>query len=463
MISLERYKPVQQLRAEPEFRTVRAEAPDGVGPVVVKVLNPPWLSRPADRRAAWEAIRSWTGLHHDAFVRPLQVGWSPDGLVLVSPFLAAGSLEDRKRQGALASLDLSQFGTEICDALMCAHGHGVVHANLKPSNLVFDEEGHVHITDFRLGPMTNAGAPEGVPLEGLEYAAPEVAAGAPAIPASDQYSLGLILLTVLSRRSPRQSLGWLLTAAGPHAASGSSRPTSEDVSLPERVVSTLRRALRSRPEERFPSIDAFHRHFQYAMGYSTEPGPSEAAPPIETQPGPSRRRPSRMAVLASAVVLAVFLAVTAPMLSSASMAGDLFRGSLWDNWGGEAGESALADLSAPASAQTGGNQQPGDGDPEGLAVGTESSDSEGEWGTDDSAGSDGTEERQVTGSSSQVSSTEPTASRSTMSATATPSDPPTAVPSATPTSDSPSAPVPNASSCKADPDHPRYCTPTPGP
>jgi len=455
MISLDGYKPIEQLRADEGRTVVRAESPDGTGPVAIKVLRLPWLSQPEARRSASETIERWRRIAHQGFVVPLRAGWSQDGLVLISPFIVAGSLEDRVREQTLSSLDVRQLAAEISDALRHAHARGLNHGNLKPSNILFDEEGHIHITDFFLGGPTegNGSARGGQGENGSDYTAPEVKAGGLPTAASDQYSLALVLLTVLSHKTPTLALDWLRKAAT--STSGAPKATTRDsLILPSRVVSAFGRALQTTPRERFPSLEAFHREFEYGMGFATEPRPSPDRPPALATPRGGRPQPRRTAILASALALIACLAISVPVLSSTSVGGSLLDGLLR---GEQREQTSISPSETPyASAPT----VPGSSD---LQIGDQNAvvqTSEANLPLAEPSNTPGESSPQDPGNGSAT--TAPLSPPATTTATATVADSPT--PTATQAPASPTAgPEVNPRSCNSDRNHPRYCTPTPTP
>ena len=452
MVSLEGYIPLEQLRGGEGRTVVRAESPDGAGPVVIKALRVPWRSRPDARQLALEEIERWRRIAPHGFAIPLKFGWSQDGLVLISPFIVAGSLEDRVREQALSSLDIRQLAAEISDALEHAHAVGLIHGNLKPSNILFDEEGHIQITDFFFGGPTEekSGA-----LDQDEnrsgYTAPEVNAGGLPTVSSDQFSLALVLLTVLTRKTPSHALDWLRTEMSSNSPISNGTIRNSPI-VPARVVSTFHRALQIAPKERYPSVDAFRRAFDYAMGFSTEPGPTVESQPTLPQPQAARPKPRRMAILASALALTACIAISVPVLSSAPVGGSLLDGVL---------SGAQIEETDVPSPETPHNSTP-------TVIG-------------DSEMPSGDQNAAIQTSGTDLPPPEPSPDPSDPSPQDTGAQPPTTAPSPPPATamvvlaDSPT-PAPtqapaspttepdvNPHSCKADPNHPRYCTPTPGP
>jgi len=146
-------------------------------------------------------------LKHPCFVQIYEVG-SDEGL----PFLAleycgGGSLEDRVAESPLTPLDAAELVAKLADAMDYAHRALVIHRDLKPGNILFDESGEPKITDFGLAKKVgedDSNTKTVSVMGSLGYMSPEQASGntREATPAVDIYALGAILYRLLTGKTP---------------------------------------------------------------------------------------------------------------------------------------------------------------------------------------------------------------------------------------------------------------------
>ncbi|MEU9590052.1 serine/threonine-protein kinase [Streptomyces sp. NPDC048219] len=136
---------------------------------------------------------------------------------MVMEFVEGGSLADRVLgSGPVDAPEAARIGVALLGALRTAHAAGILHRDVKPSNVLVAEDGRVVLTDFGVAQvagattLTETGSFVGSP----EYTAPERMSGAGTGPESDLWSLGVLLCAVLSGASPfhRDSLGGVLHA-----------------------------------------------------------------------------------------------------------------------------------------------------------------------------------------------------------------------------------------------------------
>jgi serine/threonine protein kinase len=205
----------------------------------------------------------------------------------------------------------------VASALDYAHGNGILHRDVKPSNILLTKDGKSVLGDFGLARMmasnqrlTRLDMVVGTP----EYMSPEQCASGETGPASDQYSLGVVAFEALTGHPPFHAetpaavmLAQMRTPLPPP------KTVNPDLSLP--VEKALIRVLAKEPGERFPNCEAF------VDALSADPATAVAAPaplartveqpkppPVAASPATTPRRiPTRLLTIAAAAVVAVLL------------------------------------------------------------------------------------------------------------------------------------------------------------
>ncbi len=155
------------------------------------------------RKMFVKEARALAALSHPSIVAVYDVG-EADGLpYIVMEHLPGGSLKQRiERAGPLPAVDAVRHTVEIANGLAFAHSKGIIHADLKPSNILFDANDHAKICDFGIArtPQEDADTPQ--LFATALYVAPERVEGKTATQASDVYGLGLLLYEMLVGRPP---------------------------------------------------------------------------------------------------------------------------------------------------------------------------------------------------------------------------------------------------------------------
>lgn len=172
--------------------------------VAVKIVRGALAESPEFSSRFLREARLAAQLQHANVVAVFDVGLERDALFVVMPVLAGGSLTERLARPVDDATAL-EWITALASALDYAHGKGVVHRDVKPLNVLFDEAGAPHLSDFGLAKgldettqLTQTGVILGTPL----YMSPEQAMGTAAGPAADQYSLGILAYRLLAGRLP---------------------------------------------------------------------------------------------------------------------------------------------------------------------------------------------------------------------------------------------------------------------
>ena len=145
----------------------------------------------------------------------------------------------------------------VCEALSHAHSRGVIHRDIKASNIMLTRDNVVKVTDFDIARLVTETAEARTGLAGsLEAMPPEVIQGRKADERSDIYSLGIVLYQMLTRRLPFQAEE-VAALAYKHAATPPPRLRDFNRRLSEALEKVVLRALAKEPEARYPTADAF--------------------------------------------------------------------------------------------------------------------------------------------------------------------------------------------------------------
>jgi len=217
--------------------------------VAVKILARDLI---ADGRFEREA-RAAARLSHPAIVTLYEAAVDDDGAYLVSELVRGETLGRLLEDGELSDRDILEIGVALCDALAHAHEQGVVHRDVKPTNVLIPRSGRSNrtpckLTDFGVARIIDS---ESLTLTGdvvgtLNYMAPEQSAGLEAGEAADLYSVALVLYEALSGVNPLRGA----------AARGSRRLLvlpplrRQRRDLPAPMAEAIDRALRPRIEDR---------------------------------------------------------------------------------------------------------------------------------------------------------------------------------------------------------------------
>jgi serine/threonine-protein kinase len=201
-----RYRLVSALGAGASAHVFLAEDVSLQRHVAVKLLQPGLAADPSFLKRLSAEARSVASLNHPHVLRVFDWGEDADGPYLVTEYLSGGSLRDLLDRGVrLDHAQAARLGTEVAQGLAYAHARGLVHRDVKPANLLFDEEGLVRVADFGVARALAQAAwtePEGAMVGTARYASPEQAEGRPVDGRADIYSLSLVLYETLTGEVP---------------------------------------------------------------------------------------------------------------------------------------------------------------------------------------------------------------------------------------------------------------------
>lgn len=172
--------------------------------VAIKVLPREMLHDPQFRARFEREIKMAAGLEHPSIVPVYDVGEDDGQPYFVMRLMTGGSLSGMISEGMLSLEDTARIVTKISQGLTYAHKKGVIHRDLKPDNILFDDNGDPFISDFGVARLTEStGSLTGSGVIGTPaYMSPEQAQGTEIDSRSDIYGLGVIVYQMLSGRQP---------------------------------------------------------------------------------------------------------------------------------------------------------------------------------------------------------------------------------------------------------------------
>jgi eukaryotic-like serine/threonine-protein kinase len=289
-------------------------------PVAVKVLHPHLVPDERARLRLAAEGRLLASLTHPGIVQMYDVLVDEESPALVMELIDGESLNVRLgREGALPARAAAGIGEEVAEALAEAHRHGIIHRDVKPSNILLDRDGHAHLADFGIAHslepdaerLTQTGMVVGTPA----YIAPEQLAGTAVGPRTDLFGLGSVLFEMLTGGPPFKAMAPLPLAEA-HAAGPPPMP-GVDAGLAEITRACLANMPAERPPDAefvaaslrgFASMNPAERDAETVVMPAVIPLPEVPATPPEPMP-PTRRPRVPAAVAVSAVFMAVLLAV----------------------------------------------------------------------------------------------------------------------------------------------------------
>jgi formylglycine-generating enzyme required for sulfatase activity len=238
-------------------------------PAVIKIPTVSLLEEEGFRERFELEVKSLTTLVHPNIVRVHDFGVVDGVPFMAMQYLSGGSLKQRfERDGRRQPPEsVVRWLTPIADALDAMHARRLLHRDVKPANILFDESDHAHLADFGIAKslaaadtgLTRTGVSPGTPL----YLPPEVYDGVDLAPPADQYSLALIVYEALCGEHPHagkslhEVIGKKLLPLPPLAeAAAGVAPAIHDVVM---------RALERDPARRFASCIAFAQAFERAL------------------------------------------------------------------------------------------------------------------------------------------------------------------------------------------------------
>ncbi len=240
-------------------------------PVAIKIIRSDLVHDTTARARFLREAEVSAHLKHEHILPLFEFGEDQGRLFLVTPYIDGGTLARRLKSGSLSLIQVRQLFVPLVQAVAYIHRRGVVHRDLKPTNILLDEQDgqiYVRLIDFGIAmvqgrtaspPLTTAGNEVGT----IAYMAPERLNGI-AAPSNDIFSLGVILHQMLT----------------------GNLPLGDDLDpLPPALEYVVRRCIAAEPQERFASADEVLKNFERAyQALSSPPQRLPGMPPVSPDP-----------------------------------------------------------------------------------------------------------------------------------------------------------------------------------
>jgi WD40 repeat protein/DNA-binding SARP family transcriptional activator/energy-coupling factor transporter ATP-binding protein EcfA2 len=230
--------------------------------VAVKVFSSAYVNHTLFVRRFETEAHLIARLEHP-YIVPLFDFWrDPDGAYLVMPFLRGGNLSHALQRGGLSLAAVLRLLDHVGGAVAYAHRHGVVHRDIKPGNILLDEEGNAYLSDFGIA-TSHANPADRLLTTSPAYVSPEELRGEPVTFRSDVYSLGVLTHHLLTGMPPTRRRPLSSAVAAP-------------AGVPAELGAVLQRAMDDQPARRYERVEPFLRAVRRAAGADEV---SVAAPP----------------------------------------------------------------------------------------------------------------------------------------------------------------------------------------
>jgi eukaryotic-like serine/threonine-protein kinase len=267
--------------------------------------------------------RAVAQLSHPHIVTVIDRGSSDGHQFIVFEYVDGENLKQLvERIGPMPVDRVLELGIQIADALAFAHAHDLVHRDVKPQNVLLDSAGDAKVTDFGIArslDVERGVTQTGTVLGTSNYLSPEQAGGQPVTPATDVYSLGVVLYELLTGEVPFHGDN-LVAVAMKHVTEHPPNLLDQRDDVPPRLAHAVERALEKDPAQRFASMDAFANELRRCRdelgGLETErtlirgtPGVAALRPPGKTRARRRRGHLPALLALAGLVLIAVVIAV----------------------------------------------------------------------------------------------------------------------------------------------------------
>ncbi|MEA2642796.1 MAG: eukaryotic-like serine/threonine-protein kinase [Chloroflexota bacterium] len=222
--------------------------------VAIKVLHPQQARTQAAVVRFEREARSIAALSHPSIVDVYDFGQDDGRYYIIMQYVEGTSVKEVLRRGALRTQQAVDVGVQIAKALDYAHGRGIVHRDVKPQNILIMPDGGAKLVDFGIAVSQGDDllTDDGSVLGTVHYVAPEQARGEPPTPATDIYSLGVVIYEMLTGHLPFDG-ATPVEIATKHVSAEPLPPSRHNPSIPPTLERAVLHAMEKDPQRRPPT------------------------------------------------------------------------------------------------------------------------------------------------------------------------------------------------------------------
>ena len=247
--------------------------------VAVKVLHPRYASDPGFVARFRQEAQAAANLSHPAIVNIYDWGRDDETYYIVMEYVRGTDLKAViEQQGAVDPLKAAEYASQVCAALAVAHGYDIIHRDIKPHNIVLAADGSVKVMDFGIARAGNSTMTQtGSVLGTAHYVSPEQAQGRPLGPASDLYSLGVVLYELTTGRLPFDA-DTPVAVALKQVNEDPVPPRLINPDIPPALEAVILHAMQKDPAARYSSAEEMRADLRRVLGgAAVQPPPAVAA------------------------------------------------------------------------------------------------------------------------------------------------------------------------------------------
>ena len=304
-----RYKIKSELGRGGMATVYRAYDPSFDREVAVKVLPREMVHNLVFRVRFKRELKMIASLEHPAIVPVYDVGEEPDGRqYFVMRYMGGESLSDWIKRGALPLQDTAIIIERLASALDYAHQKNIVHRDIKPDNVLFDDTNHPYLTDFGIAKLTESAisATGGGTMGTPAYVSPEQAQGANVDSRADIYGMGVMIYEMLTGKKPYDADSPMSVAVR-HITEPIPDILQARPDLPIEVDAIIKRAMAKDREDRYPNAIELSRALNRAA-FGEDRTTSASTSMFNTRQNTITKSRRRVGFIVAGMILLIILA-----------------------------------------------------------------------------------------------------------------------------------------------------------